>query len=66
MARQIVSVAVEQVDGGVRLIARSRSDRGTPFIVKDVLVFRGEKSGPDYVNSVGSAVEALLTSKVQV
>ena len=66
MTRQIVSIAVEQVEGGVRLIARSRSDRGTPFIVNDVVVLRGEKSTTDYVNSVGVAVESLLPSKVQV
>ena len=63
MARQIVSIAVEQVEGGVRVIARSRSDRGTPFIVDDVVVLRGEKSAAEHVNSVGLAVESLLPTK---
>lgn len=60
MGTKVRSIERKPVPGGVEVIARGRSNRGTPYIHNSVVVLRGELSQEAFRNALGKANEALL------
>lgn len=61
MATKIRSIERRPVPGGVELIARGKSNRGTSYISNSMVVLRGDLPKDEFRKAIREAIRALLS-----
>ncbi len=66
MGNQITIIKEVRVPGGIEVQAIARSDRGTKYIVKSVVVLRGDKTPAEWKSALGKAVQEVTGQPVLI
>lgn len=66
MGSKVRSVERARVPGGVLLTTRSQSNRGTTYILNEIVVLRNSMTKIEFREAIAKGVEALMQSEPEL